>query len=158
MCRWSAHHKPSTHFPCLMNSAGTCHSELWGACALVHTFKTTTQRQGQADLWVQGQSCLHGEFWDSQGYTERPSLRENNNNNNNKETDNMKKKKPKHTHRCIWHVMIGDSGPSWPDTQAGFRAKTLLDPSWPWESLNSMPSVPANLLSLLCVLQVMARN
>jgi hypothetical protein len=32
------------------------------------------ERQRQADLQVQGQSGLHSEFRDSQGYTEKPCL------------------------------------------------------------------------------------
>jgi hypothetical protein len=33
------------------------------------------RRQRQADLRVQGQPGLQREFWDSQGYTEKPSLK-----------------------------------------------------------------------------------
>ena len=33
-------------------------------------------RQKQADFWVQGQPGLQSEFQDSQGYTEKPCLKE----------------------------------------------------------------------------------
>jgi hypothetical protein len=41
-------------------------------------------RQRQADFLVRGQSGLQSEFQDSQGYTEKPYLEENNNKNKNK--------------------------------------------------------------------------
>jgi hypothetical protein len=34
------------------------------------------RRQRQEDFWVRGQPGLQSEFQDSQGYTEKPSLRE----------------------------------------------------------------------------------
>jgi hypothetical protein len=36
------------------------------------------RRQRQADFWVQGQPGLQSEFQDSQGYTEKPSRKNNN--------------------------------------------------------------------------------
>jgi hypothetical protein len=45
------------------------------------------QRQRQADFWVRGQLDLQSEFQDSQGYTEKPCLK------------NKKKRKKK---KCEW--------------------------------------------------------
>ena len=42
------------------------------------------QRQKQADLCVFNQPGLQKKFQDSQGYTEKPYLKQNNNNDNNK--------------------------------------------------------------------------
>jgi hypothetical protein len=46
--------------------------KLWVAA---HAFNPTLRRQKQADLWVRGQPGLQSEFQDSQGYKERPHLK-----------------------------------------------------------------------------------
>ena len=45
-------------------------------------------RQRQADIWVQGQPNLHNEFWDSQGYIQKPSLE---NRQTDRQTDKLKR-------------------------------------------------------------------
>jgi hypothetical protein len=45
---------------------------------VAHTFNPSTWRQRRVDFWVQGQPGLQSEFQDSQGYTEKPCLKNKN--------------------------------------------------------------------------------
>ena len=67
-------------------------------------------RQRQADFWVQGQSGLHGEFQDSQGYTEKPRLEKQN---KNKQTKNQQKKEPIDSQLFIRKVDVFFRGVAW---------------------------------------------
>jgi hypothetical protein len=52
-------------------------------------------RQRQADFWVWGQPGLQSEFWDSQGYIEKPCLGKTNKKNKKQKTKNKKQTKNK---------------------------------------------------------------
>jgi hypothetical protein len=52
-------------------------------------------RQRQADFWVGGQSGLQSEFQDSQGYTEKPRLK-------NKNKTTTKKKTIHYSHMLVF--------------------------------------------------------
>jgi hypothetical protein len=52
-------------------------------------------RQGQADFWVRGQSGLQSEFQVSQGYTEKPCLKNQKNQKPNQTKTKEKQKKKK---------------------------------------------------------------
>jgi hypothetical protein len=70
--------KSSYFFLFLNNSVYT--TRWWWHTSLIPALGR--QRQRQVDFCVRGQAGLQSEFQDSQGYTEKPCLKNNNNNNN----------------------------------------------------------------------------
>ena len=62
---------------------------------VAHAFNPSTQRQRQADFWVQGQPGLQSEFQDSQGYTEKLCLKKQKQNHKTKKQNKTKQKKQK---------------------------------------------------------------
>jgi hypothetical protein len=47
---------------------------------VVHTFNPALGRQRQVNFWVRNHPSLQSEFQDSQGYTEKPCLKQTNKN------------------------------------------------------------------------------
>jgi hypothetical protein len=54
--------------PCLKN-------KVTSRAVVTHAFNPSTWEARQADIWVRGQPGLQSEFQDSQGYTEKPCLK-----------------------------------------------------------------------------------
>ena len=62
-----------------MGGCGLCHQKTTASWAVVaHTLIPAFRRERQVDFWVQGQPGLQNEFLDSQGYSEKPSLKQTN--------------------------------------------------------------------------------
>jgi hypothetical protein len=59
---------------------------------MAHAFNPSTREAEAADFWVLGQPGLQSEFQDSQGYTEKPCLK------------NKNKSKNKNKDTCYCHI------------------------------------------------------
>jgi hypothetical protein len=65
---------------------------------VVHAFNPRLRRQRLADFWIWGQPGIPSEFQDSQGYTEKPCLGE------------EEKKKKKHARHTIFEIYFIEMG------------------------------------------------
>jgi hypothetical protein len=92
------------------------------------------QRQRQADFWVRGQFGLQSEFQDSQGYTEKHSLEENQKPKKKTTTKKKKQKKRKEKKKRITLAIVS--------IHSNGNPKTEVDqPKWGHWDLKSYHSM-----------------